>query len=690
MARFIAIILCFAFAITANAAKPQRSLRQGEPYYEFRPNQVLVKFEHELSGAKAYEIASRIGGKPAYRSELLDFYRIEFPEGTDVGEAVLYFRNQAGVEWANFNYIAKAQFTPNDTYYEFQWHYPIINLPQAWDVTRGSADVIVGDADQGWQFNHEDWVGVQVVSPRDFVENDADPSAPNLADSHGMHTGGTIIAATNNSLGVAGIAANCRFMPIRVLDDQGSGSAEWIADGISWAAQNNCDVLNLSLGFGVQNNQPPQDPGPPLSTAVQQAAAAGVIMSVSSANDNADYVSYPAAYDVCIAVGATDFTDQRAPYSNRGTALDLTAPGGNTEVDANGDTYPDGVLSTGRNAQGQDWYWFSQGTSMAAPHVTGVAALCLAAGIPANCVREALENTAVDLGAPGWDVVFGHGRIDANAAVRYTCGSNPGNVIYAEHFDAVAQGWTQTQNGVQAVGWNLLADLSPDPDCDPAPQAGANAIWHDDEDLNDQHQDDWLISPVINLPAGATDMELTFWQRNCFVEDWYEYHALLYRFDGGPDWSQYEEYDQVQEAWQQISVPLDNNTAGHTLQIALRYQGVFATEWFIDEFAITGNTDVAADNRPAIVLESFKLGQPYPNPFNSMAQIPFELVRDARVTLGVYNVLGQNVATIVNNELRTAGSYTVSWNAMDFTSGIYLVRLESEGRMKSAKMLLVK
>lgn len=669
--------------IVATAA----GLKPGEPYYEFASGQVLVKFNRHLTGAKIAEMVTQFGGSIAHRSDLLDYYRIDVPADKSVAEAVAYFRSTKDVDWANFNYIAHANWIPNDPNYSYQWHYPLINMPAAWDITRGSNTIIVAVADQGWQFNHQDFAGVQIVSPRDEVDVDNDPSEPNLEDSHGMHTAGTILAATNNGVGVAGVAPNCRLMPIRALGNDGSGTTQQIADGIAWAGAHGAHVLNLSLGYGIQNNEPPQDPGPPLSTAVSQAAAAGTIMCVSSGNDGADYVSYPAAYDVCIAVGATSFNDAIAPYSNRGTALDITAPGGNTSEDLNNDGYVDGVLSTVRNVANGDYYTFWQGTSMAAPHASGVAALLISNGLAANQVRTALQTTAVDLGAAGRDNTFGHGRINAHAALLYNSGGGE-TTIYEESFDETAPGWNNDEQEADGVGWNFLNDLVPDPDCDDNAHSG-NAVWHDDEE-GIGHQDDYLTSPVINLPANMINMHMTVWQRNCYIQNFYEYHGLLYKIDGAANWTEFYQFSQVQEEWTLRTFDLDNSLAGHTIQFSFRYQGTYATEWFLDDFRVYGTAGTAVDETPAAMLNSFTLGEPFPNPFNPAIQIPFELNRDTRINLSIYNVLGQKIADLLSDQIMNAGTQKITWNAADQTSGIYLVKLENQGQVQTKKILLVK
>ncbi|MCX6601074.1 MAG: S8 family peptidase [bacterium] len=397
-------------------------LSDGEPYYEFERGEVLVKFGGKLSSWDIISLCDEISTVPVEHSEQLDFYRVRLEPKASESRAVEFFRAREGVEWANFNYIAHACYTPNDSYYPLQWHLPRMNLPQAWDLTRGSSAVVVAVCDMGYQFNHADWAGVNIVSPHDFIQNDDNPEVA-VYDSHGEHVAGTIFAATNNNLGIAGIAPLCTLMPIRVLNDSGNGNMSQIASGISWAASHGAQVLNLSLAIRV-TDYPPQDPGPPLSTAITAAANANVVICAATGNDYQLYVAYPAAYAPCIAVGATGYDDAIAPYSNRGTAIDVVAPGGNLDQDLNHDSYEDGILSTVRDATG-DIYAFWQGTSMAAPHVSGLAALMLSYGFPSSQVRTALQQTAVDLGTSGWDDTYGYGRVNAYAALRWLNDAEP-------------------------------------------------------------------------------------------------------------------------------------------------------------------------------------------------------------------------------------------------------------------------
>ncbi len=684
MKRFV-ILIVLLLAVCA-FAKPKPLGADGEPYYEFVPNHVLVAFSKAIPQAKIDEIITRSGGKVGSYSELLDFYRVEM--STSAREGVEYFRSQDDVLWANYNYVAHMQFVPNDQYYSYQWHYPLIGMEQAWDITRGDPSVVVAVLDQGWQFDHEDFAGVARISPRDFIGNDNNPEEPNLQDSHGMHTAGTIFASTNNSTGVAGVAPLCTLMPVRVLDNTGSGSIEAIANGFAWAAQQGADVVNASLGFSNPNNNPPVDPGQPLTGAVQQCAAANVVMAVSSGNDNADYVSYPGAYTACIAVGATAIDNAIAPYSNRGTELDITAPGGNTDQDLNQDGYVDGVLSTVRNGDG-DSYVFWQGTSMAAPHVAGLAALILAHGCPPDRVRDALQNTAVDLGAPGWDVVFGYGRINAQAALQYNCSGGGGGetVLFDGPMENNSEGWTVSEQGQNGVGWRFL-DFGA-PDCGATPHGGQNGLWHDDEQ-GVGLLDDWLYTPQITIPSNAVSVALTFWQRNCYVTpQYYDLHALYYSTDGN-NFTQIVELDDQAQSWEQVSIDA-SALAGNNVYFGWRYRGDYATEWFLDDVRVTATTSSDAAPRSDYVIPAeFTLGNPFPNPFNNVVQIPFEVSQPRELTLSVYNVTGQKVATLVNNKKLAAGAHRVTWQADQVASGVYLVQLTNGSRTLTQKILLVK
>jgi len=257
-----------------------------------------------------------------------------------------------------------------------------------------------------------DLVGTSFAAGYDFINND---NHPNDDESHGTHVAGTIAQATNNNLGVAGVAFNTTLMPVKVLDAAGSGSYQQVADGIYYAVNNGAKVINMSLGGTASATI--------LEDAVKYAYDNGVTVIAACGNSNASSCDYPAAYNAyVIAVGATQYNETRAPYSNYGSSLDLVAPGGNTSVDQNSDGYPDGVLQNTFGDTPVDFaYWFFQGTSMSTPHVVGVAALLLAQN-PSRTptqIRDILQSTAEDKGTSGWDQYYGYGIVDAYAALTF-------------------------------------------------------------------------------------------------------------------------------------------------------------------------------------------------------------------------------------------------------------------------------
>ncbi|MEJ2395378.1 MAG: S8 family serine peptidase, partial [Candidatus Thiodiazotropha sp.] len=359
------------------------------------------------------------------------------------------------------NFMLSAMLTPNDTYYSYQEHYRQIRLPQAWDITTGTPDtgnVIVAVVDTGIAMDHEDFDG-QLVGGYDFISDanrsndgdgiDNDPNDPGTSTNpgesvfHGTHVAGTVAAASNNNRGVAGIAWGAKIMPLRVLGLEGRGSVYDILQGVRYAAglsndsntlpPQPADIINLSLG-GTDYDQDVQD-------VYNEVRNAGVIVIASAGNNNWATLSYPASYDGVISVSAMDWHNNKAPYSNYGAAVDVGAPGGNMAVDDNGDSFGDGVLSciiSDKTGQRLSNYGFSQGTSMASPHIAGVVALMKAVHpelTPVELDTMLADGVLTnDLGTTGRDDIFGHGMIDALKAVEAAqdaAGNPPANTVTA-------------------------------------------------------------------------------------------------------------------------------------------------------------------------------------------------------------------------------------------------------------------
>lgn len=332
--------------------------------------------------------------------------------------------NNPFVDFAEPNYVAYRTSVPNDPFLSYQWSFGAdidggINLGEAWSLTTGRGSTIAvldtgvayenySDA-TGSYFASPDLLETQFVPGYDFVNGDAHA---NDDQGHGTHVAGTIAQSTNNGVGVAGVAHGAALMPVKVLGADGSGSYASIASGIRWAADQGADVMNLSLGGANGSTL--------LEEAVAYAHGLGVTIVAAAGNDGLGSVSFPAAYnDHVIAVSATRYDKQLATYSNYGASIDLAAPGGDVAVDQNGDGFGDGILqSTFSDSPDAFGYYFYQGTSMAAPHVAGVAGLIASLGVsnPVD-VRQILLSSATDLGDEGIDSFYGHGLLNAAAAV---------------------------------------------------------------------------------------------------------------------------------------------------------------------------------------------------------------------------------------------------------------------------------
>lgn len=402
--------------------------------------EIVVKFKPGTTEAAMAALHARHGVTELATSRFSGVKRLKISPRKTIEDMVAIYRRNPNVEYAEPNFIAHALWSPNDPHYApYQWHldnteHGGIEMEAAWSITTGRPDIIVAVIDSGVAYEDYDqyvarnkrtgyWINylrapdlaqTAFVAGYDFINNDAHP---NDDEGHGTHVTGTIAQSTNNALGTAGIAFNSAIMPVKVLDSSGSGSYTAIADGIYFAANNGARVINMSLGGS--------SPSITLENALAYAYNRGVTIICASGNDgSATTISYPAAYDAyCIAVGATRYDETVTGYSNQGASLDLSAPGGDIGQDQNGDGYGDGVLQQTFGSSPTDFgYYFYQGTSMATPHVTGVAALLLAQddSRSPDDIRHILQSSAKDGGTAGWDAGYGWGIVDAAAALGYT------------------------------------------------------------------------------------------------------------------------------------------------------------------------------------------------------------------------------------------------------------------------------
>ncbi|MGE0622215.1 MAG: S8 family serine peptidase [Pseudomonadales bacterium] len=431
------------------------------------------RFALDERGRAGRFLRSRIGPDSLPRARTATARRLPLPAGLSAAQRAKYrtllvqktLQRDPTVAHAEVNVIMHSNLEPDDGLYPLQWHLREINLPGAWDITTGAPsglnDVLVAVVDTGILPTHPDFLG-QLVAGYDFIADpsrardfsgiDNDPTDEGdlayggSSSFHGTHVAGTVAARTDNGDGVAGVSWHARIMPLRALGVDG-GTTYDVMQAVRYAAgldndsgrlpDRSADIINLSLGspFYAQSAQ----------DTFTEVRNRGVLVISSAGNESSANPSYPAAYNGVVAVSATTIDGTLAPYSNFGSSIDVAAPGGYNATDRNGDGFSDGVVST----LGDDsnpgpptlGYGALNGTSMAAPHVAGVAALMKAVhpGLTPAEFDAALAAGELtdDLGAPGYDTEFGHGLINAQKAVLTAleldggAGSDPGPVLGA-------------------------------------------------------------------------------------------------------------------------------------------------------------------------------------------------------------------------------------------------------------------
>jgi thermitase len=384
------------------AAGGSQASAGGSPTAPRIHGELLVKFKPGTGKAEIAQLNAAHGAAVIDVIPQLGVHRLRIPAGSDEGQVAAAYQHNPQVEYAEPNYVLNVLDTiPNDPFYASdQWDIQKVEAPAAWDLTIGSASVVVAVIDTGVSASHPDLTG-KVIAGYDFANNDSDTTDDYAPSGHGTKVAGIIGAASNNGVGIAGIAWQSPILPVKVCDSTGQCSDANVASGIIYAVDQGAKVINISLG----------DPSPSstLADAVNYAWNKGAVIVAAAGNTGGNPLLYPAAYPNVVAVGATSQddplfgSDQRASFSSYGPELDIVAPGIN-------------IYST--NYSGT--YTSGSGTSFAAPQVAGAAALLWAMGASSNsAVVDALYQGALDINdishygsGPGRDDYYGWGRLD--------------------------------------------------------------------------------------------------------------------------------------------------------------------------------------------------------------------------------------------------------------------------------------
>jgi serine protease len=449
---------------------PPRSPRadpDGEPFLR---GSLIVKFRPGTSPDARRALLAQVDGAAEPAPSYADFDIVSVEADASPEAAAEALATQPDVAYAQARYRVYPRFVPNDPLYARQWNYPALDMERAWDINPGATSAItVAVLDTGVAFRAgimryqarafrlapggaifpalgvvevpfaaaPDLLGPdRFVAPRDFIW---DTTTPFDLDGHGTHVAGTIGQLTNNGVGTAGMAFNVRIMPVKVVGSMWDGvfqspqqgTDDVVARGIRYAVDNGAKVINLSIGrMGA--------PAPVLRDAVAYAVSRGAFVAVAAGNDfeTGNRVERIAEFapqiEGMVAVGAVGRDRQRAFYSNTGPYVEVVAPGGSTRVGGTTgailqqtldfdlvETYLRGPAQYRAPRFDAFAYDFLQGTSMAAPHVAGFAALLIQQGITAPAAIEAaMKRYATDLGTPGRDDQYGHGLINPRATLR--------------------------------------------------------------------------------------------------------------------------------------------------------------------------------------------------------------------------------------------------------------------------------
>jgi len=353
---------------------------------EFTKNtQIIVKFKEDVCEETQLKIHHKHKCTILDHNKELDFQVLHSKR--DINTLIKIYNKLEEVEYAEPNHMLKAFYTPNDPFFAYQYGPQKVQAPDAWDVTTSNGNIKIAIIDTGVQLNHPE-LAIKLWPGYNFVEGNLNP---NDGNGHGTHVAGIAGALTENSLGIAGIAPSASIIPVRALDNSGNGTLSNIANAITYSTNAGAKVINLSLGSSQGSIT--------LENAINYAWNQGVVIVAAAGNEASNTLTYPAAYQNVIAVASTDINDQKSDFSNYGTWVEVSAPGST-------------ILSTYTGS----YYAYLSGTSMACPHVAGLAALLAAQGKNNVQIKNTILSTCDPV--PGTGLYWTYGRINANRAVH--------------------------------------------------------------------------------------------------------------------------------------------------------------------------------------------------------------------------------------------------------------------------------